>query len=319
MSNADIREVTKIVTAHHQREGAGFVVRRPVPSARLRWRNPFLLLDEMGPSEYAPGEAVGAPTTRIAVSKPSLHARRRVRARGLRGPPRADPAGRRAMDDGRRRHRPLRDAFAPNRRGRGPRPRLPDLGEPARAAEDDAASLPGGPGERHPRSPTDDGLASVRVIAGQRRAPSGDRHAHPDRLSGLDRPGRSRRTAPRPPGPRCSGVRVRRRRAIGNGGRELRDGQLAVLGTAAGPAPRGPDASTRAPVVLAGPLFRAVAHYGPFVMSTKRELMEAIGTTKAAAWARSPAAPKFVEPHFASAAQRKPIPCERVSGVVFQR
>jgi redox-sensitive bicupin YhaK (pirin superfamily) len=55
------KEVVRVVTAHRQREGAGFVVRRPVPTAGLELVDPFLLIDEMGPSEYAPGEAVGAP------------------------------------------------------------------------------------------------------------------------------------------------------------------------------------------------------------------------------------------------------------------
>ncbi|HTT81393.1 MAG TPA: pirin family protein, partial [Stellaceae bacterium] len=55
------RQVTKIVAAHRQREGGGFIVRRPFPSADLRHADPFLLLDEMGPVEYGPGEAIGAP------------------------------------------------------------------------------------------------------------------------------------------------------------------------------------------------------------------------------------------------------------------
>src|SRR3970040_2427869 len=55
------REVVKIVTAHRQREGAGFVVRRPFPTAGFQNADPFLLLDEMGPVDYGPGEAVGAP------------------------------------------------------------------------------------------------------------------------------------------------------------------------------------------------------------------------------------------------------------------
>ena len=56
-----VRETTRIVTAHRQREGAGFIVRRPVPTQGLDTVDPFLLLDEMGPVDYAPGEAVGAP------------------------------------------------------------------------------------------------------------------------------------------------------------------------------------------------------------------------------------------------------------------
>lgn len=55
------REVTRLVTAHRQREGAGFIVRRPLPSAEFDNADPFLLLDEMGPANYGPGEAKGAP------------------------------------------------------------------------------------------------------------------------------------------------------------------------------------------------------------------------------------------------------------------
>src|ERR1044072_4165517 len=56
-----VREVAKVITAHKQREGGGFVVRRPFPTLGLQLVDPFLLLDEMGPVAYGPGEAVGAP------------------------------------------------------------------------------------------------------------------------------------------------------------------------------------------------------------------------------------------------------------------
>ena len=55
------RPVTRIVTAHQQREGAGFMVRRPVPTHGLDQFDPFLMLDEVGPVNYGPGEALGAP------------------------------------------------------------------------------------------------------------------------------------------------------------------------------------------------------------------------------------------------------------------
>src|SRR5438046_957888 len=55
------RAVTKVVTAHRQLEGEGFVVRRPFPSAELSLADPFLLLDHLGAVEYAPGEAKGTP------------------------------------------------------------------------------------------------------------------------------------------------------------------------------------------------------------------------------------------------------------------
>src|SRR5256885_12820835 len=56
-----VREVTTVTTAHRQSEGGGFIVRRPFPGADIDSVDPFLLLDEMGPVDYAPGEAVGAP------------------------------------------------------------------------------------------------------------------------------------------------------------------------------------------------------------------------------------------------------------------
>src|SRR5215510_5727924 len=56
-----VREAVRVVTAHRQREGAGFIVRRPFPAQGLDLVDPFLLLDEMGPVDYRPGEAVGAP------------------------------------------------------------------------------------------------------------------------------------------------------------------------------------------------------------------------------------------------------------------
>lgn len=55
------RQVENIIASHRQREGAGFVVRRPFPTQALSFVDPFLLLDEMGPADYRPGEAVGAP------------------------------------------------------------------------------------------------------------------------------------------------------------------------------------------------------------------------------------------------------------------
>ena len=57
------RSVTAVVTAQRSFEGAGFPVHRPFPQpgAELGATDPFLMLDEMGPIEYGPGEAKGAP------------------------------------------------------------------------------------------------------------------------------------------------------------------------------------------------------------------------------------------------------------------
>jgi len=57
------RGVQSIVTAQESFEGAGFPVHRPfpMPGADLGATDPFLMLDEMGPITYGPGEAKGAP------------------------------------------------------------------------------------------------------------------------------------------------------------------------------------------------------------------------------------------------------------------
>jgi quercetin 2,3-dioxygenase len=55
------RTVSGIVNSIETLEGEGFLVRRPFPKAAFSEFDPFLLLDEMGPMELAPGEAKGAP------------------------------------------------------------------------------------------------------------------------------------------------------------------------------------------------------------------------------------------------------------------
>ena len=55
------RTVSGIVNSIETLEGGGFLVRRPFPKPAFSEFDPFLLLDEMGPIELAPGEAKGAP------------------------------------------------------------------------------------------------------------------------------------------------------------------------------------------------------------------------------------------------------------------
>ena len=55
------RTVSGIVNSIETLEGGGFLVRRPFPKPSFSEFDPFLLLDEMGPMEVAPGDAKGAP------------------------------------------------------------------------------------------------------------------------------------------------------------------------------------------------------------------------------------------------------------------
>jgi len=61
-ASGETRPVEQVSTAVASFEGAGFPVRRPFPGAfDLAHTDPFLMLDQMGPVDYAPGKALGAP------------------------------------------------------------------------------------------------------------------------------------------------------------------------------------------------------------------------------------------------------------------
>ena len=55
------RLVERLVQAVHAVEGEGFAVRRAFPTSRVDSVDPFLLLDHVGPRDLEPGEAKGAP------------------------------------------------------------------------------------------------------------------------------------------------------------------------------------------------------------------------------------------------------------------
>ncbi len=61
--DAVFRPVVRVATAHRQLEGAGFPVRRPFPGSgvSLYDTDPFLLLDHIGPIHWGPKEPRGAP------------------------------------------------------------------------------------------------------------------------------------------------------------------------------------------------------------------------------------------------------------------
>src|SRR5678815_4745048 len=59
-NNQQIRAVSGIINSIETLEGEGFLVHRPFPTYALSDFDPFLLLDEMGPKDLAPNEAKGA-------------------------------------------------------------------------------------------------------------------------------------------------------------------------------------------------------------------------------------------------------------------
>ncbi|HKX96249.1 MAG TPA: pirin family protein [Candidatus Nitrosocosmicus sp.] len=55
------RSINKIINSLKTTEGDGFLVNRSFPTDSVSYIDPFLLLDEMGPMDFKPGEAKGAP------------------------------------------------------------------------------------------------------------------------------------------------------------------------------------------------------------------------------------------------------------------
>ncbi len=281
MSQPVIREVAKIATAHRQREGAGFVVRRPVPTVGLPRIDPFLLVDEMGPIDYAPGEALGAPdhphrgfeTVTYVLDGEMEH----EDSAGHRGVLRAGDVQWMTAGAG------IVHSEMPSRaiRERGGRvhgfqiwvnlPARLKMSRP-RYQEVGAAAIP--------RATTADGLATVRVIAGEALGA----RAVIDTLTAIVfqdwtlAPGADV-TAPIARDHQAFAYVFGGAARIGADGREVTDGQLAVLGAGEAVRLRAPaDATTPARLlVLAGvPIGEPVAHYGPFVMNTPAELEQAI-------------------------------------------
>lgn len=278
--NGNARRVEKVVTAHRQREGGGFIVRRPFPSAGLRHADPFLLLDEMGPVAYGPGEAKGAPdhphrgfeTVTYMLDGEMEHAD----SAGHRG--RLGPGDVQWMTAGR--GIVHAEMPSPTMRQRGGRMHGFQIwvNLPARAKMT-APHYQEIPRAAIPETATPDGLASVRVIAGAAlgaqaviatETPIGLLHW-------IFAPGAAIDVPVPPDHAACVYVFEG---AVRIAGREVGDGQLAVLGE--GGTVRFEAGERAQALLLSGvPLREPVVQYGPFVMNTEREIMEAVADYQA--------------------------------------
>ena len=61
----------QVTTAPQGYEGEGFPVRRAFAGIDLALLDPFIMMDQMGEVDYAPGEPKGTPGTLTAASRPS--------------------------------------------------------------------------------------------------------------------------------------------------------------------------------------------------------------------------------------------------------
>ncbi len=267
-----LRPVQHVITAHSQREGGGFVVRRPFPTQGLDHLDPLLMLDELGPVVYGPGEAIGAPdhphrgfeTVTYILDGESAHADSAGHAGSL-GPGSVQwmTAGSGVV------HREMPSLRTQQEGGRmhgfqvwvnlpaalkGTAPRYQEVAP-----------------ERIPVATSADGLATVKVIAGEALGVSSVVATHTPIVyhHWQLRPGASVEVAL--PADHRVGVYVFDGE-ITVAGRALGSGQLALLGEG--------DAVTLAgtgqALVLGGrPIGEPIAWGGPFVMNTRAEVMKA--------------------------------------------
>ncbi len=272
------RKVVRIVNAHRQREGGGFIVRRPFPTLGLDFVDPFLLIDEMGPADYGPGEAVGAPdhphrgfeTVTYMIAGEFEH----EDSAGHRGT--LHPGDVQWMTAGAGVvHSEMPSAEIRERGGRVHGfqiwVNLPAADKLMRPRYQELDS------EHIPTARSDDGLAQVKVVAGEAL---GVQAAIDTRIpivfqDWMLEPGADV-TVNVPSAERAMvyvfGGSVR----VGAGGDVARDGQLAVLGD--GEALRlvtGGGESARFLLLAGAPIGEPVARYGPFVMNTDAELRQA--------------------------------------------
>jgi redox-sensitive bicupin YhaK (pirin superfamily) len=277
-ASLSVRPVARVVTAHSQTEGGGFVVRRPLPTPGFPLADPFLLIDEMGPVEYAPGEAIGAPdhphrgfeTVTYILEGEMEH----EDSAGHRGVLRAGDvqwmtagAGiihsemptKKVREQGGRAHGFQIWVNLPARL-KMTTPRYQEL-----------------PAARIPGAATADGRARVRLIAGEALGAKAAIETHTPIVyqdwsidEGADV------VLPLAPEQRALVYVFEGEIEIGQGqeadGRRAKSGQLAVLGDGAAVRMRGVPGGGRALLLAGVPLRETVSRYGPFVMNTPDEL-----------------------------------------------
>lgn len=304
------RPVLKVVTASRHLEGEGFQVRRPFPGMDLSLADPFLLLDHMGAVEYAPGEAKGTPwhphrgfETVTYIIDGAFQHQDTTGGGGLI----ADGATQWMTAGAGIQHieQPTPELVAKGGLFHGvqlwvnlPRaqkwvpPRYQDI------ESRDVALLS-----------SDDGASLVRVIAGELagHAGPGVTYTPITYLHATVAPG-ARLSLPWPRDFNGLVYALAGRGAAGPDGRPVDEGQLAVFGTGDALTVTAADAQPSAGrngweiLVLGGlPIREPVARYGPFVMNTRQEIIEAFEDFQAG---RMGTVPAERMPHRGSADER---------------
>jgi redox-sensitive bicupin YhaK (pirin superfamily) len=269
-----MRTVERVVTAHRQTEGGGFVVRRPVPTLGLEHVDPFLLIDELGPVTYGPGEAIGAPDhphrgfeTVSYILEGAVEHEDSAGHRGVIGAGdvqwmtagagivHSEMPTRELVERGGRVHGFQIWVNLPSRL-KLTQPRYQDV-----------------PADRIPTAQTTDGLARGKIVAGEALGVRAVIETHtPIVFQDWTLSPGADLTLPIDRAQRVLVYVFGGQMQVGD--RDVRDGQLAILGD--GDSVNLRSTSPGRLLLLAGvPHREPVARYGPFVMNSERELMQA--------------------------------------------
>ncbi len=280
-TRGDLRSIRMVARAIESTEGGGFHVRRPFPARILDHVDPFLLVDEMGPSDYGPREAKGAPdhphrgfeTVTYLLAGEMVH-RDSHGHWGRLGPGdvqwmtagagiiHSEMPGALLLAEGGRMHGFQIWVNLPAREKRA-RPRYQDI----RA-------------ERIPVARTADGLATVRVVAGEALGAAAATQTHtPIAFLHVSLAPGGRLVQPVPDGWNALAYVFDGVARAGAEERPLGSGELAVMETAGGPVALAAEQETgwAEVLLLAGePIREPIARWGPFVMNTEEEIRQAI-------------------------------------------
>jgi redox-sensitive bicupin YhaK (pirin superfamily) len=276
--NISVRETARVVTAHRQREGAGFIVRRPFPSQGLELVDPFLLLDEMGPVDYAPGEAVGAPDhphrgfeTITYMLEGQFEHEDSAGHKGVLRPGDVQwmTAGAGIVHS----EMPSREIREKGGRVHGFQiwVNLPAKLKMTRPRYQEVS------GSNIPQAASADGRARVRVVAGEALGAKAviDTYipiVYQDWMldAGADV------TVALPREQQALAYVFQGAAIVGNEGKEIRDGQLAMFAAGDAVRLRGAAGGGRLLLLAGVPTQEPVARYGPFVMNTQAEIAQAV-------------------------------------------
>ena len=289
-----LRAVASVVQSVHQTEGAGFEVNRPFPRHGVLQVDPFLLLDEMGPSVHGPGEASGAPdhphrgfetVTYLLAGEMEHHD-----SQGNHGVLReGDVQWMTAGDGVIHSEMPTREFQARGGKMHGFQlwVNLPAADKRMRPRYQDVAA------DRIPTALSKDGRVSVRVIAGEAFGVRAviDTRIPITYLHATLQPGASWEQ-PLPAGSNAFAYLISGSGQFGAEKTGARKSQMVTFGNQGDGVRIAVAADAPEPLsllLIAGkPLAEPLARYGPFVMNTEREIVEAIEDYRAGRFGKIP-------------------------------